>query len=110
MASMSRQSLVAKAARKFKVTTDSNHKHPVVPNLLEQNFTTTAPNLKWAGDITFLYTSEGLLYLAVIIYLYSRTVDRCGLVDVKQNDLVACLWRVEDGIIPPRLSYLRDYP
>lgn len=71
---MKRQSLVAKAARKFKCTTDSNHRLPVAPNSLEQDFTTTAPNQKWAGDITYLATSEGWLYLAVIIYLYSRQV------------------------------------
>ncbi|EGQ7938980.1 IS3 family transposase [Vibrio vulnificus] len=72
--SMKRQSLVAKAARKFKCTTDSNHRLPVAPNLLEQDFTATAPNQKWAGDITYLATSEGWLYLAVIIDLYSRQV------------------------------------
>lgn len=48
-ASMCRQSLVPKAARKFKVTTDSNHKRPIAPNLLEQD-KTTGPNQKWAGD------------------------------------------------------------
>lgn len=72
--SMKRQSLVAKAARKFKVTTDSKHSLPVAPNLLEQDFTADAPNQKWAGDITYLMTSEGWLYLAVIIDLYSRQV------------------------------------
>jgi putative transposase len=72
--SMKRQKLVAKAARKFKVTTDSDHKLPVAPNLLEQNFEASEPNQKWAGDITYLMTSEGWLYLAVIIDLHSRAV------------------------------------
>ena len=72
--SMERQGLVAKAGRKFKVTTDSKHSLPVAPNLLEQNFTADKPNQKWAGDITYLMTSEGWLYLAVIIDLYSRSV------------------------------------
>ncbi|WP_139137342.1 IS3 family transposase [Vibrio tasmaniensis] len=72
--SMKRQSLVAKAARKFKYTTDSNHKMPVAPNILEQDFTASAPNQKWAGDITYIATSEGWLYLAVVIDLYSRQV------------------------------------
>ena len=72
--SMQRQGLVAKAARKFKVTTDSHHQLPIAPNLLEQNFQAEAPNQKWAGDITYLWTSEGWLYLAVIIDLYSRAV------------------------------------
>ncbi|TKF74084.1 IS3 family transposase [Vibrio kanaloae] len=73
-ASMKRQDLVAKAARKFKCTTDSKHKMPVAPNLLAQDFNATAPNQKWAGDITYVATSEGWLYLAVIIDLYSRQV------------------------------------
>ncbi|WP_102371156.1 IS3 family transposase [Vibrio lentus] len=73
-ASMKRQDLVAKAARKFKCTTDSKHKMPVAPNLLAQDFNATAPNQKWAGDITYVATSESWLYLAVIIDLYSRQV------------------------------------
>lgn len=70
-ASMKRQSLVAKAARKFKCTTDSKHRLPVAPNLFEQDFNATAPN---PGDITYLATSEGWMYLAVVIDLYSRQV------------------------------------
>ncbi|TDR78536.1 transposase InsO family protein [Photobacterium lutimaris] len=73
-ASMKRQNLVPKAARKFKSTTDSKHTMPVAPNLLAQDFSADAPNQKWAGDITYLATSEGWLYLAVIIDLYSRQV------------------------------------
>ena len=72
--SMRRQNLVPKAARKFKITTDSQHKLPGAPNLLGQNFEASAPNQKWAGDITYLMTSEGWLYLAVVIDLYSRSV------------------------------------
>ena len=72
--SMSRQGLVAKAGRKFKATTNSKHNLPVSPNLLEQDFTCTKINEKWAGDITYLCTDEGWLYLAVVLDLFSRKV------------------------------------
>jgi putative transposase len=72
--SMRRQNLVPKAARKFKVTTDSRHKLPVAPNLLQQDFRASSVNQKWVGDITYLLTSEGWLYLAVVLDLYSRQV------------------------------------
>ena len=46
----------------------------IAPNLLAQNFSADAPNQKWAGDISYIWTSEGWLYLAVILDLYSRRV------------------------------------
>ena len=73
-ASLQRQSLVAKAARKFKAITHSKHTLLVFDNLLNQNFITTTPNHKWVGDITYLWTEQGWLYLAVIHDLYSRQV------------------------------------
>ena len=73
-ASLKRQGLRAKAARKFKATTCSKHNLPVAENLLKQDFHAEHPNQKWAGDITYLWTSEGWLYLAVVIDLYSRKV------------------------------------
>ena len=60
--------------RKHKVTTDSNHKFNIAPNLLDRNFAADAPNQKWAGDITYIWTREGWLYLAVILDLHSRRV------------------------------------
>jgi transposase InsO family protein len=73
-ASLKRQGLEAKATRKFKATTNSKHNLPVFDNLLQQDFSASAPNQKWAGDITYLWTDEGWLYLAVIIDLFSRQV------------------------------------
>ena len=73
-ASLKRQGLRAKATRKFKATTYSKHNLPVAENVLQQNFHAEQPNQKWAGDITYLWTSEGWLYLAVVIDLYSRKV------------------------------------
>ena len=60
--------------RKYKATTDSNHRFNIAPNLLERNFVAKYPNQKWAGDISYIWTREGWLYLAVMIDLHSRRV------------------------------------
>lgn len=60
--------------KKFKRTTDSHHKKPVAPNLLEQDFTCTGPNQKWGADISYVWTTEGWLYLAIIVDLFSRRI------------------------------------
>jgi putative transposase len=72
--SMRRQSLRAKAARRYKATTNSHHSLPVAPNLLQQNFHADRPNHAWVSDITYIATDEGWLYLAVVLDLYSRHV------------------------------------
>lgn len=64
----------AKAARKYKATTNSKHSLPVAPNLLEQDFSAVKPDQKWVSDITYIWTDEGWLYLAVVLDLYSRRV------------------------------------
>ncbi|WP_089685290.1 IS3 family transposase [Billgrantia gudaonensis] len=97
-ASLRRQNLRAKAARKYKATTNSRHGLPVAPNLLKQDFTADAPNQKWVGDITYLATGEGWLYLAVLIDLYSRKVIGWAMSDRMTADLVGdalkmALWR-----------------
>lgn len=66
--------LRASTPRRRVRTTDSRHDEPIAPNLLKQDFTAEAPNLKWAGDITYIATGEGWLYLAVFIDLFSRRV------------------------------------
>jgi len=71
---MKANGLRAKAAKKYKATTNSNHSLPVAPNLLEQNFTADAADQKWVSDITYIWTEEGWLYLAVVLELYSRRV------------------------------------
>lgn len=73
-ASLKRQELQAKARRKYKATTNSQHGLSVAENLLNREFTATQPNQKYVGDITHLETGEGWLYLAVWIDLYSRAV------------------------------------
>jgi putative transposase len=59
---------------KHKVTTDSNHKFNIAPNLLKQIFAADRPNQKWVVDISYIWTREGWLYLAVVLDLYSRRV------------------------------------
>jgi transposase InsO family protein len=71
---MQQNSLVAVTRRRFRKTTDSKHDFPIAPNLLERNFTAVNPNASWVTDITFIWTLQGWLYLAVIIDLFSRRV------------------------------------
>ncbi len=66
--------LKAKAAKKYKATTDSNHVQPVAPNRLQRDFATSAPDRIWVGDITYLWTLEGWLYLAVVLDTFSRRI------------------------------------
>lgn len=60
--------------RRFKVTTDSKHKLYIAPNLLQRHFHVTSPNRVWAGDITYITTRNGWLYLAMVMDLYSRKI------------------------------------
>ena len=71
---MQENGLKARSRRRFKRTTDSEHKHPIASNLLAQDFTASGPNEAWAGDITYIWTLEGWVYLAVLLDLYSRRV------------------------------------
>ena len=64
----------AKTKRKFKVTTHSDHKYPISPNLLNRNFTTKGLNMVWISDITYVRTKEGWLYLATVMDLFSRKI------------------------------------
>ncbi len=78
----------AKASKKFKATTNSNHQLPVAPNLLQQNFTACKPNEKWVSDITYCWTEEGWLYLAVVMDLYSRKIVGWALSERMTKQLV----------------------
>lgn len=74
-------------SRKFKRTTDSDHAFNIAPNLLQQDFTASGPNQKWAGDITYVWTREGWVYLAVIIDLFSRRVIGWAISNRMKQDL-----------------------
>jgi len=66
--------LHAKTKRRFKVTTRSSHRLPLAPDLLHRDFRAQAPNRVWTSDITYVWTREGWVYLAVVLDLYSRFI------------------------------------
>lgn len=81
--------LHARAPRRFRKTTDSRRTQRIAPNLLERNFTVSAPNTVLAGDITYIQTTDGWLYLAVLLDLYSRRVVGWAMSDRIDTEL-AC--------------------
>ena len=84
---MSENSIEVKRNKKFKATTDSNHAFNIAPNLLDRDFHADAPNQKWAGDISYVWTREGWLYLAVILDLHSRRVIGWAVSNRMKRDL-----------------------
>jgi len=66
--------IIVRQKRKFKVTTHSKHKLPIAPNLLNREFAVDAPNKVWVSDITYIWTAQGWLYLAIVLDLFSRQV------------------------------------
>jgi putative transposase len=80
--------LKVKMKRKYKNTTDSNHNLPIVPNILNRDFYASAPDEKYVGDITYIATGEGWLYLATVIDLYSRKVVGWSMDDTMKVSLV----------------------
>lgn len=66
--------IYAKTSKKFKVTTHSDHKYPISPNVLKQDFRTHSINKVWVSDITYIHTLEGWLYLTTIMDLYNRKI------------------------------------
>ena len=71
---MRKHGISGRVRRRFKVTTDSDHRLPIAPHLLDRDFDPASPNMVWAGDITYIRTQKGWLYLAVVLDLYSRRV------------------------------------
>ena len=66
--------LKAKASMRYKVTTDSRHSFSVAPNVLDRKFDVNEPNKVWTADISYVWTLEGWLYLAVVMDLFSRQI------------------------------------
>jgi len=85
---MIKAGLSCKTKRKFKVTTDSKHNEPIAPNLLERKFNVMEKDRYYVGDITYIQTRKGWLYLAVVIDLYSRAVVGWAMADNMKAKLV----------------------
>ncbi len=88
----------AKTVKKWRATTNSRHALPVAENTLNRAFVVNGPNRVWAGDITYLWTEEGWLYLAVVLDLYSRAVIGWAVgprltASLAQDALTMALWR-----------------
>ena len=71
---MRQDGIRAKTVKKWRATTQFQHRFPVAENTLDRQFTNESPNRVWAGDITYVWTTEGWLYLAVVLDLYSHRV------------------------------------
>jgi putative transposase len=71
---MSENGLVSVLKSKYKATTNSNHNYPIAPNLLNKKFSAEMPNQKWVGDITYIHTQEGWLYLAAVEDLFHKKI------------------------------------
>ncbi len=98
---MQRHGIRAKGKRRFKVTTDSHHALPIAPNRLNRKFTVAEPDRVWVGDITYIATDEGWLYLAVVIDLFSRQVVGWSL----RNDMT------RDSVIDAlRMAWFKRHP
>lgn len=108
---MREHGLQSRKRRRFRVvTTDSRHGHPIAPNVLARDFTATAPNRKWVADLTYVPTSEGWLYLALVLDLFSRKLVGWAMSDRMPEELttaaleMALGWREP----PPGLVHHSD--
>ena len=94
--------IAVKKKRRYKITTQSNHRYPASPNLIQRCFQTERPNTVWVSDITYIKTMEGWLYLAVVMDLYSRKIVGWALarnmaVEMVKNALMMAIGRRKPG-------------
>jgi putative transposase len=86
---MQKHGIQARGKRRFRVlTSDSRHGLPIAPNVLDRKFSVAAPNQVWVGDLTYIPTAEGWLFLAVVIDLFSRKVVGWSMRPDMQRELV----------------------
>ena len=86
---MRQNGIASLTRRRYKITTNSDHKLPVAEDLVERDFRTTAPNRLWASDITYIWTWEGWLYLAAVMDVYNREIVGWTLYKRMTKELVA---------------------
>lgn len=100
----------ANQKRRFKKTTDSAHGGPVAPNLLDQDFACTGSDRKWGADISYVWTAEGWLYLAIVLDLFSRRIVGWAVSDRLKRDLACTALRRAIALRnpPPRLIHHSD--
>jgi transposase InsO family protein len=84
---MRKNGIKGREKRRFRRTTDSKHGQPIAPNILARNFGPKRPNEAWAGDVTYVATGEGWLYLAVLLDLFSRRVVGWAISDTNDRGL-----------------------
>jgi transposase InsO family protein len=104
---MNQLGLRSKLSKKFKVTTNSKHKHVIVPNILNREFSVTESSKAWVSDITYIRVKEGFIYLTTVLDLYDRKIIGWSLsngMSVEETSLAA--WKmaiknrsVENGLI-----------
>lgn len=85
---MQEHGIRARRVRRFKATTDSKHTLPVAENVLERQFEVNLPNARWAADITYIWTGQGWLYLAVVMDLFSRRIVGWSMQETLARSLV----------------------
>lgn len=85
---MQQHGIAVQKKKKFAQTTDSNHSLPVAPNLLDQRFEAGRPDQVWTADITYIWTKEGWLYLAIVLDLFSRRIVGWSMAPTLERTLV----------------------
>lgn len=86
---MRENGIQCKQRRRYKITTNSEHKLPIAENILDRNFTVLEPNKVWVADITYLWTLEGWLYIAAVVDLFSRRVVGWATASTMHTELIA---------------------
>ena len=107
---MKKLALQVRYPKKFKVTTDSNHKESISTNILDRNFDAKAPNQVWTTDITYVWTLEGWVYVAIVMDLFSRQIVGWAIEDHMRTSLCSqalnmAFWRRKP---PPGLIHHSD--